>query len=123
MGAGSSLEAGYTLKGPIKAGTWRLVADGIVLEPVDVTFEILWRQDDGDTVLSASSEHFELSPGGGYTAQPYEVTADVDRVPAEAGDRLVLRFTGEGSSQEMAFIPNGDGELAGGRIPFIDLPH
>jgi hypothetical protein len=123
VGAGSSLEAVYRLQGPIPAGTWRLVADGIILEVVDVTFEIIWRSaSGGDEVLAEFTQSFSPLPGGAYRAQAYEVTADVGAVPAEQGDQLVFRYSGEGSELPMAYIPNGDGEGLGGRIPFIDLP-
>jgi len=122
VGAGSSLEAAYTLAGPIDAGTWRLIADGIVLDPVDVTFEILWRSEAGDRTLASWEHHFEPLPGGEFEAQPFEREAEVERVDAEAGDQLVFRYTGTGSDLEMAYVPNGDGELKGGRFPYIDLP-
>ena len=122
MGAGRSLEAGYELDGPIDAGSWTLVADGIVIDPVDVTFELLLRQGADDQVLATWEHHFEPLPNDEYQAQPFEVDADVERVDAAPGDRLVLRFTGEGSDLMMAYIPNGDGQVLGGRIPYLDLP-
>ena len=122
MGAGRSLEAAYTLSGPIGAGTWRLIADCIVLDPVDVTFEILVRSDDGDQLLASWQHHFEPLGGGDFDAQPHEESAEVDRVDAASGDQLIFRYTGEGSDQMMAWIPNGHGADFGGRIPFIDLP-
>ena len=122
MGAGSSLEASYTLGGPLGAGTWRLVADGIILDPVDVTFEILWRSGGDDQVLASWQRHFDPLAGGEYRAQPFEESAEVERQEAAAGDQLVFRYSGESSDLAMAYIPNGDGELTGGRIPFIDLP-
>lgn len=123
MGAGRSLEAAYSLREPIPAGQWRLVADGIIITPVDVVFEIIYRPDGGDDVVLASFEqHFEPLDGGAYRSQPYEETAEVEAVPAQAGDQLVFRYTGTGTDVAMAYIPNGDGELLGGRIPFIELP-
>lgn len=125
MGAGSSLEAAYAVRNPIDAGTWRLVADGIILEAVDVRFELLWRHGDGsdDTQLAVFTRHFDPLDGGQYRAQPFDETAQVDAVAAASGDELVFRYTGESPLLPMAYIPNGDGELAGGRIPFIELPH
>jgi hypothetical protein len=113
------------LRAPIAAGTWRLVSDGIVIEPVDVRFQILWRHADGsdDTELAAFTQHFDPLGGGVYRAQAYEQTAQVDAVEAVDGDALVLRYTGESASLGMAYIPNGDGASTGGRIPFIELPH
>lgn len=121
MGAGSSLEAAFTLRGPIPAGTWRLVGDGIALESVDVSFELIWRHGTDDVVVRFD-QSFEPLPGEEYRAQAYEDTADLDPVDAAAGDQLVLRITGESASLPMAYIPNGDGELTDGRIPFVDLP-
>ena len=122
MGAGRSLEAGYELGGPIDAGGWTLVADGIIIEPVDVTFELILRHGGDDQVLATWEHHFEPLPGDEYRAQPFEDDADVPRVDAVAGDRLVLRYTGDGSDIMMAYIPNGDGQALGGRIPYLDLP-
>lgn len=122
MGAGRSLEAAYALGGPIEAGAWLMVGDGIVLESVDVTFEIVWRSDSGDEVLASWQHHFDPLPGGEYRAQAYEESAELARVDAADGDQLILRFTGEGSEQVMAYIPNGDGEVTDGRVPFLDLP-
>jgi hypothetical protein len=124
VGAGGSLEAAYSLGDPIPAGTWRLVADGIILEVVDVRFEILLRRGDGseDIELASFEHHFEPLPGGAYEAQPYEATADVVAVEPAPGDQLIFRYSGESASMPMAYIPNGDGELTGGRIPFIELP-
>lgn len=122
MGAGSSLEAAYTLQGPIAAGTWRLIADGIILEQVDVRFELIWRHDGEDDVLATFMQSFEPLPNAEYRAQPYEEAADVAAVDASAGDQLVFRYAGTGSALDMAYIPNGDGAELGGRIPFIELP-
>lgn len=124
MGAGGSLEAAYTrLREPIPAGTWRLVADGIIIEPVDVTFEILLRPAAGpDIELAVFEHHFEPLPGSAYEAQPFEATAEVDEVEAGPDDQLIFRYSGESASLPMAYVPNGDGEILGGRIPFIEFP-
>lgn len=124
MGAGSSLEAAYTLTEPIPAGTWRLIADGIILESVDVTFELLVRPSDGadDRVLATFSHHFDPLPGSAYEAQPFEETAEVGAVDPDEGDRLIFRYSGVSAGLPMAYVPNGDGALLGGRIPNITLP-
>ena len=124
MGAGSSLEAAFALREPIAAGTLRLVFDGIVIEPVDVQVEILWRHADGsgDTQLAAFARHFDPLAGSVYRAQSWDETSSVDAVAAQGGDALVLHYSGESASLPAAFIPNGDGSIAGGRIPFIELP-
>jgi len=125
VGAGSSLEAAFALREPIAAGALRLAFDGIVIEPVDVSIEILWRHADGsgDTQLASFERHFDPLAGSVYRAQTWDETAMVDAVPAQGGDALVLRYTGESASLPAAFIPNGDGSSTGGRIPFIELPH
>jgi hypothetical protein len=122
VGAGRSLEAAYQLDGAIAAGSWTFVLDGICLDPVDDRFELLLRAGAADQTLASFDHHFEPLPGGGYEAQAFEHEESLARVDAAAGDRLVLRFTGEGSELEMAYIPNGDGALTGGRIPYLDLP-
>lgn len=91
--------------------------------PVDVTFELLWRRDGRDDVqLAMWQHHFEPLGGGQFDAQPYEDTAEGPAIEFEAGDQLIFRYTGTGTDHEMAYVPNGDGALANGRIPFIDLP-
>lgn len=122
MGAGRSLEAGYVLSGPIDAGSWGFVGDGIITESVDVTFELLLRTAAADQVLATWQHHFDPLPGGEYRAQAFADGADLDRVDASDGDQLVLRYTGDGSDLMMAYIPNGDGDALGGRIPYLDLP-
>lgn len=124
MGAGRSQEAEFTLLGDVPAGEWRLVADGIIVFPVDVTFEIIWRQAAGtDVPIAMWQHHFDPLPVG-FEAQPYEVTADGPMITQEPGDQLIFRYTGNNTeaTQTMAYIPNGDGAIASGRIPFITLP-
>jgi hypothetical protein len=122
VGAGRSLEAAYQLSGAVGAGSWNFVLDGICLESIDVTFELLLRSGDDDTRLAAFTQHFDPVAGGAYRAQAFEHAEQLTRVDAADGDRLVLRYTGEGSDLMMAWIPNGDGESTGGRIPYLDLP-
>ena len=123
MGTGGPREAAFTLRGAIDAGAWRLVADGIITEDVDVRFELIWRSAAADQVLFSADHHFALNPGN-FQAQPFETTAMVERVPAAAGDQLVLRYGSVGTSTiAMAYIPNGEGPRANGRIPFVELPH
>lgn len=124
MGAGRSQEAEFTLLDDVPAGEWRLVADGIIVFPVDVTFELIHRQAaGGDVVIATWQHHFDPRPMG-FEAQAYEVTADGPAIDQQPGDELVFRYTGTNTeeTQTMAYIPNGDGEEAGGRIPFIVLP-
>lgn len=123
MGAGSSQEAEYTLRDDLPAGAWHLVGDGIVTQPVDVHFELFVRRaDTTEVALVAWDHHFEPLGGGRFDAQAYEDTAAGPAVDFVAGDQLILRFTGTGSTFAMAYQPNGDGFRAHGRIPYVDLP-
>lgn len=124
MGAGRSQEAEFTLLDDLPAGEWRLIADGIIVFPVDVTFEIIHRPAAGGDVLIAMwQRRFEPLPMG-FEAQAYEVTADGPAIDQQPGDQLIFRYTGNNTepTQTMAYIPNGDGAEANGRIPFIVLP-
>jgi hypothetical protein len=123
VGAGRSQEAEFLLLDDIPAGRWRLVADGIIVYPVDVRFELIYRRPTGDTAIGTWDQHFEPLPQG-FDAQAYEVTVDAPAFTFAAGDQLIFRYTGTNTqpTQTMAYIPNGDGSLANGRIPFIDLP-
>ncbi len=122
MGAGRSLEAEFTLLGDVPAGEWRLIADGIIIFPVDVRFEIIWRQAAGaDVPIAMWDQHFDPRPQG-FDAQAYEVSAQGPAIDQQPGDQLIFRYTGTNATQPMAYIPNGDGELAMGRIPYIVLP-
>ena len=124
MGVGDSLEARYPLPGgAIPAGTWHLVGDGIVFASADITYQVIWRHDGSDSVLVEWTHHFD-PPGSGFGAIPFEADGAGIAADTRAGDLLVLRFSasGAGTPGRMAFIPNGDGAGAGGRIPSIKLP-
>jgi len=123
VGAGGSLEASILLEGPIPAGTWHLVGDGIITESVDVTYDVIWRTAAGaDTLLVSFNHHFDPLGGGSFDATPFEADGTGIAASAVDGDRLVLRFTAIGSTNTMAYIPNGDGRLTEGRIPNLTLP-
>lgn len=99
------------------------MCDGIIIDPVDVTFELLWRDADGDdTPLATWEQHFDPIGGGVFDAQPCQLTMDAIAIDFTAGDRLVFRYTGENTAVNMAYIPAGDGDRVNGRIPYIDLP-
>lgn len=123
MGAGRSQEAEFTLLDDLPAGEWRLIADGIIVFSVDVTFEIIHRGASGDTLIAMWQHHFDPRPVG-FDAQAYEVTANGPAIDQQPGDQLIFRYTGNNTeaTQTMAYIPNGDGAEAMGRIPFIVLP-
>jgi hypothetical protein len=125
VGAGSSQEAPFALRTSVPAGTYHLVLDAIIITPVDVTFDLVWRHADGsaDTVLVEWTEHYTPLGGGNFDAQPFEydepTTTAIDE---EKGDELVFRYTASATSQPAAYVPNGDGATANGRFPNITLP-
>ena len=120
MGSGGSLDAEYSLKADVPAGTYRVICDSIIIRAVDVQFELIHRRGATDVPLATWMAHFE--PIGEYTAQPYELDVEAPAIAFEPGDELVFRYTGLTSTVPMAFIPNGDGHITNGRIPNITLP-
>lgn len=127
MGVGNPLEAAFTLAGPIKAGDWQLIGDGIVLAAngVDIRFDVIWRRIGmADVTLASFQNHFAQPTGTGqFNAVPFAATAPGIAATAAAGDLLVLRFTAMNApAGAMAFIPNGDGSKTMGQIPSITLP-
>lgn len=122
MGAGSPQEAEFTLRADVPAGEWLLVADGIITQPVDVTFDLLVRRaGGGEVMIGTAMQHFDPRPVG-FDAQAYEMRFTAPAIVDAAGDQLIFRYGGANTAAPMAYIPNGDGRLANGRIPFIDLP-
>lgn len=121
MGAGGSQEAAYKLKASVPAGTYHCVLDSIVVASVDVTFDLIWRRGTTDTSLASWQMHFEPRPVG-FDAQAYEVDREAPAIDWQDGDLLVFRYSGANSTSSFAWIPNGDGSLAHGRIPNITLP-
>jgi hypothetical protein len=121
VGVGDPLEATYPLSGPIVAGTWHLVGDGLVLLPVDMRFDVLRRGAGPDEVIVSFSHHFD--PPEGFDAVRYEADAAGSAVAAAPGDVLVLRMTAvQSTGSGPAFIPNADGGHTNGRIPSLTLP-
>lgn len=104
------------------AGTYHFVLDCIVVDSVDVTFELMARNGTDNLVLATWSKHFNPLATG-YDAQAYEVDKQVPAIEFAAGDQLVFRYAAANTSDGEAWIPNGDGELSKGRIPNITLPH
>ena len=122
MGAGGSLEAAYELKASVPAGTYHCIIDSIIIRPVDVTYDLIWRRDTTDMVLATWNEHFEPLPGANFDAQAYEKDVDALAIDFAPGDKLVFRYSGSNTTSGEAYIPNGDGSLANGRIPSFTLP-
>ena len=124
MGVGDPLEASYTLAGPIAAGSWHLIGDGLILATVDVRFDVLWRSSAGDHVIATFTNHF-VQPTGAQAFNAVLLDADAPGVAAAAvaGDLLVLRMTATASmASGPAYIPNADGPHTNGRIPSLTLP-
>jgi hypothetical protein len=122
VGPGGSQEAAFALKGSVGAGTYHLVLDSIIIKPVDVTFDLIWRSGATDISLATWTQHFDPLPGASYDAQPFEFDEPCGAITFKAGDQLVFRYTGANTTSTEAYIPNGDGSHANGRIPNISLP-
>jgi hypothetical protein len=97
------------------------VLDCIVTASVDVDFELMWRNGGDTVVLSSWSKHFDPAASG-HDAQAYELDKAAPAVGLEDGAQLVFRYTARNTTGTEAWIPNGDGHLAHGRIPSITLP-
>lgn len=122
MGTGSPQEAEFSLVADLPAGDWIFVGDGIITRPVDVTFDLLVRAAGGaETLIATFQHHFDPLPSG-FNAQPFDARMAGPAIAVEPGDQLILRYAGANTDVPMAYIPNGDGFRASGRIPFIDLP-
>jgi hypothetical protein len=112
------------MTGPIKAGSWHLVGDGIVLYPVDITFAVLWRDAAGEHPIASFTHHFD-PPSAGFDAVQYEDDAIGVAAKAKPNDTLILRMTAADGGQPadtMLWIPNGDAEKTKGRDPSLTLP-
>jgi hypothetical protein len=125
VGIGDPLEAPFSLVAPVSAGNWHLVADAIIFQTCDVTFDLLWRSAMGDQTIASWSQHFDAPPTGPgqFDALPFEADASAPAVPAQPGDQLVWRFTvTSAAATGGAYIPNSHGAQANGRIPSVTLP-
>lgn len=122
MGPGRSQEAPYDLKASVPAGTYHVIYDGIIIFPVDVTFELIHRRGSDDTILASWSQSFEPIAGGGFMAQPFEMDLEAPAIDFAPGDQFVYRYTGANSQAAMAYIPVGFPESEGGRQTNITLP-
>jgi hypothetical protein len=96
--------------------------DCVVTAAVDVDFQLMWRRGADNVALATWSKHFEPLASG-YTAQAYEVDKNGAGIDFVAADQLVFRYAARNTTKVEAWIPNGDGDKAHGRIPNITLPH
>ena len=124
MGPGGSQEAEFDLVASVPAGAYRLVCDSIVIHPIDVTFDLVWRRAGDDTLLATHTRRFERRSDGRLVAQPCEIDLEAPAIDFEPGDQLIWRYAGANSDTTvtMPWIPNGDGERTEGRIPNLTLP-
>lgn len=122
MGAGRSQEATFVLRGDLPGGQWTLVGDGIIIEPVDVSFDVFVRRGASELPVVSWDHHFDPRAGGSFDATPFEAAAAGLAIDQRDGDVLVLRYTGASAASMNAYIPNGDGARQNGRIPHLILP-
>jgi len=99
-----------------------VICDAIIIRAIDVTFDLVWRRGESEMPLATWTQHFDPLPNGTYTAQAYEIDQVAPAIEFASGDQFVFRYTGANTTSTQAFIPNGDGDKAGGRIPNITLP-
>jgi hypothetical protein len=120
------LEARYTLKAEIPAGTWQLVGDGQIYWPCDIRFDLGWRDAGGgaEHAIGSLQHHFDPPPLGPmrFYAVPFAAEFSGEHAAAAAGDELVLHIVVESADGEPAYLPNGTGDATGGQIPNLLLP-
>ena len=123
MGPGGSLEAAFSLRAAVPAGSYHVECDSVVIASIDVTFTLIWRRGATDTTLAQWMKHWDPLPTQ-IEAQAYEVDMAAPAIDYRSGDQLVFRYAGNGAGGGGAqvFIPNGDGASSHGRIPSITLP-
>jgi len=122
VGLGESQEAAFNLRASVPAGTYHLECDAIITESVDVTLTLIWRRGQTDTTLAQWVQHWNPLADGTYNAQANEVEMAAPAIDYRSGDQLVFRYSGQSARLRQAFIPNGDGSRANGRLPSIRLP-
>ena len=109
------------MKADLRAGTYHFVLDCIIIAGVDVTFDLLHQRGADTTVIATWTKHFDPLPTG-FDAQKYEIDQTGQAIAVVPGDKLVFRYSGANTIMSDAWIPNGDGNLSGGRIPSFTLP-
>jgi hypothetical protein len=120
---GSHLDAVFSLRAAVPAGTYHIECDSVITASIDVTFSLIWRRGAADMLLAQWMKHWEPRISG-FEAQPYEVDMAAQAIDYKSGDQLVFRYAGNGPPGTLneAFIPNGDGRNSNGRVPAITLP-
>lgn len=130
-----TLEAAYTLFGPIAAGTWHLVGDGIMtgagVTNISVQFEVRLRPkaavaEELDTILLTTQNTFVRDSQRPFAPVLFETSVAGIAAAAAPGDRLIWRVHALRGDSGAMYIPNGDGDrngqYPGARIPRLDLP-
>ncbi len=90
----------YRLPGPIAAGNYHLIADGLIVGTPQIRFDVLWRSQAGDQTIVSFTHQY---PSG--AAAPYEESKRGAAQPAQPGDLLVLMVTVLGPSMSSVFVP------------------
>ena len=111
---------------PIPAGTWHLVGDGEgIRNSVTVRFDVLWRPQPGtgETVIATVTHTFvpDANPNP-YASVMFDANLSGIAVDAVPGDLITLRFSTLEAAGYYGYIPNGDGAVAGARVPNLTLP-
>ena len=96
--------------------------DAVIIRPVDVTFDLIWRRGATDMPLATWTAHYDPLGAGNFDAQPFEYDEVAPAIAFKAGDQLVFRYTGANTDSNQAYVPNGDGAASNGRIPNFTLP-
>lgn len=130
-----TLEAAYTLYGPIAAGSWRLIGDGILtgagVTNISVQFDLRLRPrsavaDELDTVILTTQNTFQRDLQNPFAPVLFETTVSGIAAAAVAGDHLIWRIHAVRGDSGAMYIPNGDGDrngqYPGARIPRVELP-
>lgn len=130
-----TLEAAYALHGPLGAGNWHLVGDGILsgagVQNITVQFDVRLRPqaavaDELDQVIVTTMNTFQRDLQNPYAPVLFETTLAGPAVSAAPGDHLVLRFHALRGDSGAVYIINGEGNGKGqypsARVPRIDLP-
>ncbi len=94
----------------------------MITSNIEVKFELIVRRGGTDTVLSTWTDQYTPTGGGNFDAQAHEYDRDAPAIDFVSGDKFVFRYSTVTATAPEAYIPNGDGVLARGRIPNITLP-
>lgn len=100
MRVGYPLVVTYRLLGPIPAGNYHIVADGLIAGMPQIRFDVLWRTQTGDQTIVSFTHQYP----SGASAQ-YEASKMGAAQRAQAGDLLVLMVTVLGPTSSAVYVP------------------